>query len=89
MTVILIIICSKRRKEEEQFRRETMHRRHAYAFETLNISYITSKARRKASETFPQTIGFMIAIQDQVNSTDNCKKLIFKNPNTTNDICSK
>jgi len=66
-----------------------MHRRHAYDLETLDVNYITSNARLEASETFPQTNGFMIAIQDQVNSTDNCKQNTFKNPNTTNDIFSK
>jgi len=66
-----------------------MHRRHAYDLETLDVNYITSKARLKFSETFPQTTGFMIAIQDQVNSTDYCKQNIFKNPTATNDICSK
>jgi hypothetical protein len=43
-----------------------MHRRHAYDLETLDINYITSNAMIKASETFPQNVGFMIAIQDQV-----------------------
>jgi len=66
-----------------------MHRRHTYDLETLDVNYITSNARLKVSETFPQTIGFMIAIQYQVNSINNCKQNIFKNPTTTNDICSK
>lgn len=89
MTIILIILSLKRRKEEQQCRRATMHRRNAYDLETLDVNYITSNAKLKASENFPQTIGFMIAFQDQISSTDNCKKHIFKNPNTTNDICSK
>jgi hypothetical protein len=66
-----------------------MHKRHAYDLETLHANYTTSNARLKASEFFPQTNGFMIAIQDQVNSAENCKKLIFKNPTTTNDNCSE
>jgi hypothetical protein len=66
-----------------------MHGRHAYDLETLDVNYTTSNARLKASESFPQTTGCMIAIQDQVNSAENCKKHIFKNPNTPNDICSE
>jgi hypothetical protein len=66
-----------------------MHRRHVYDLETLDVNYIASNARLKVSETFPQTIGFMIAIQDQVNSTDKSKQNIFKNPTSANDICSK
>jgi hypothetical protein len=38
---------------------------------------------------FPETTGFMIAIQDHVISTNNYKKCILKDPNITNDICRK
>jgi hypothetical protein len=37
----------------------------------------------------PRTRGFMIAIQDQVICNNNYKKYIFKDLNTTNNICRK
>ncbi|KAG6462064.1 hypothetical protein O3G_MSEX013040 [Manduca sexta] len=43
----------------------------------------------KLGSLFPETEGFIIAIQDQVINTNNYKKYIVKDPNTHNDKCRK
>jgi hypothetical protein len=36
-----------------------------------------------------ETTGFMTAIQDQVFSTNDCKKHVLEDPNITNGLCRK
>jgi hypothetical protein len=55
--------------------------------QTPDVGKIASNEWLKAGELFPETTGFMIAIQDQVISNNNYKKHILKDTNTTNDIC--
>ncbi|CAK1602644.1 unnamed protein product [Parnassius mnemosyne] len=43
----------------------------------------------KLGSLFPETEGFLIAIQDQVINTRNYKKYILKDPNMQNDSCRK
>jgi hypothetical protein len=43
----------------------------------------------KSGELFPETTGFMIANENQVICTSNCRKYILNDPNTTNDISRK
>jgi hypothetical protein len=51
-----------------------LHGRHVYELETAGVNNIASKAGLKAGKLFPETSGFMLAIQDQVISTSNYKK---------------
>jgi hypothetical protein len=46
--------------------------------ETPDVGKIAPNASLKAGELFPGTTGFMIAIQDQVISNNNCKNCIFE-----------
>jgi hypothetical protein len=43
----------------------------------------------RAGKLFPETIGFMIAVKDQVISTNNYKDYVVKDPNVTNNMYRK
>jgi len=68
---------------------KTVHRRHACVIETPDVDTVALNMRLKVGELFPETTGFMIAIQDQVISNIYYKQHILKEPNTTNSICRK
>jgi len=50
---------------------KTLNGRHAYELEASDVDKMASPAWLKAGELFPQTTGFMIAMQDQGISTNN------------------
>jgi hypothetical protein len=68
---------------------KTLHGRHACDLETPDVDKMASQAWLKAGEIFPESTGFMIAIQNLVISTNNYKKYILKDPNSTNNICRR
>ena len=68
---------------------KTLHGRHACDIETPDVDTVALKTWMKFGEIFPETTGFMIAIQDHVISNIYYKQHILKDPNTTNSICRK
>jgi hypothetical protein len=48
---------------------------------TPDVDKMTSNARLKPGEIFPETTGIVIAIQDRIISTNNYKKHILKDLN--------
>lgn len=63
---------------------QPLHGRHAYDLEAPDIDKIASNAWVKAGEIFPETSGFVLAVQNQVISTSNYKKHILKDPTLLN-----
>jgi hypothetical protein len=57
---------------------KTLHRRHACVTETPDVDTAALNTRLKVDELFPETTGFMIAIQDQVISNMYYKQHILK-----------
>lgn len=65
---------------------KTIHGRHYHELEQPHIDKEASNAWLKQGDMFPETEGFMIAIQDQVVGTRNYRKYILKD-NAVEDIC--
>jgi hypothetical protein len=59
---------------------KTLQGRNAYDLETPDVDKIESSAWPRAGEIFPETSGFMMAIQVQVTTTKNYKKHILHGP---------
>ncbi|KAL0812006.1 hypothetical protein ABMA28_009402 [Loxostege sticticalis] len=71
------------------WRSKELHGRHLHDLEQPHIHSGASNKWLKVGALFPETEGFIIAIQDQVINTRNYKKYILKDPNLTNDKCRK
>lgn len=74
---------------EENWKKKALHGRHPH---DLSQSHIDSKASNmwlKTGSLFPETEGFLIAIQDQVINTKNYRKYIIKDPTIRDDKCRK
>lgn len=67
----------------------TLHGRHSHDLSNLNVNKKESNTLLKRQELFPETKGFVIAIQDQVIPTMNYKKYIMQDPHIENDKCRK
>ena len=68
---------------------KTLNGRPAYDLEAPGVDKMASPARLTVGELFPQTTGFMIAMQDQGISTNNYYKYSLRDPNIATDICRK
>ncbi|CAG4968893.1 unnamed protein product [Colias eurytheme] len=68
--------------------RKPLHGRHYHDLNLQHVDKLASNEWLRRGELFPETEGFMIAIQDQVIETRNYRKHIMKIP-TTQDICRK
>ena len=66
-----------------------LHGRHPHDLSNPNVDKKASNAWLKRGELFPETEGFVIAIQDQVIPTKNYKKYIMLDPKVENDKCRK
>jgi hypothetical protein len=51
-------------KRSTVWQSKTLHRRHACNIETPDVNTVTLHTWLKVDELFPETTGFMIAIQD-------------------------
>jgi hypothetical protein len=60
--------------------RKPQHGRNAYDLETPDVNKIEWNAWPRAGEIFPDSSGFMMAIQVPVTTTKNYKKHIFCGP---------
>lgn len=73
----------------EDWKKKALHGRHPHDLEHAHIDKIASNKWLKLGNLFPETEGFMIAIQDQVINTKNYRKHIIKDPQITNDKCRR
>ncbi|XP_075975709.1 uncharacterized protein LOC142976307 [Anticarsia gemmatalis] len=70
-----------------EWTQKSLHGRHRHDLCQQNVDKEASNAWLNRGELFPETEGFMIAIQDQVVETKNYRKYIIKNLNV--DTCRK
>ncbi|XP_072939818.1 uncharacterized protein [Epargyreus clarus] len=70
-----------------EWSQKSLHGRHYQDLSQINVDKEASNAWLKRGELFPETEGFMLAIQDQVIETKNYRKFIIKNLST--DTCRK
>ncbi|PZC86091.1 hypothetical protein B5X24_HaOG213049 [Helicoverpa armigera] len=68
--------------------RKSLHGRHRLDLQQPHVDMKASNAWLQGGELFPETEGFMIAIQDQVIDTGNYQKFIIRRPNY-NDSCRR
>ncbi|XP_063899231.1 uncharacterized protein LOC135119187 [Helicoverpa armigera] len=73
----------------EDWKKKVLHGRHPHDLEQPHIDTIASNKFLKIGNLFPETEGFIIAIQDQIINTKNYRKYIIKDPTATNDKCRK
>ncbi|KAL0882135.1 hypothetical protein ABMA27_000695 [Loxostege sticticalis] len=71
------------------WRRKELHGRHLHDLEQPHVDLKASNKWLKLGALFPETEGFMIAIQDQIINTRNYKKYILKDPHLITDKCRK
>ncbi|KAL0810285.1 hypothetical protein ABMA28_010444 [Loxostege sticticalis] len=69
--------------------RKSLHGRHRHDLCQPNVDKAASNAWLRRGELFPETEGFMIAIQDQIIETRNYQKYIMKIRNLPTDLCRK
>lgn len=68
--------------------RKSLHGRHRLDLQQPHVDMKASNASLRRGELFPETEGFMIAIQDQFIDTANYQKFIIRRPNY-NDSCRR
>lgn len=73
----------------EQWKKKTLHGRHPQDLEQPHIDKSASNKWLTLGFLFPETEGFIIAIQDQIINTKNYKKHIIKDSTVTDDRCRK
>ncbi|CAK1589159.1 unnamed protein product [Parnassius mnemosyne] len=66
---------------------KTLHGRHRRDLMNTNVDKIASNMWLKRGELFPETEGFMLAIQDQTIHTLNYRKHIIKDHTLQSDLC--
>ncbi|KAI5720807.1 hypothetical protein M8J77_011910 [Diaphorina citri] len=81
-------IISNQEKNME-WRSKPLHGRHPHDTDHTFVDKIASHAWLVNGELFPETEGFMVAIQDQVVNTKNYMKHIIKDPNVRDDRCRR
>lgn len=67
----------------------SLHGRHQNELNQNNVDKLASNEWLRRGELFPETEGFMVAIQDQVIETRNYQKYIIKKQNFHTDICRR
>ncbi|KAJ0176683.1 hypothetical protein K1T71_007862 [Dendrolimus kikuchii] len=73
----------------KQWAEKSLHGRHQSDLSLSHVDAEKSNQWLKRGELFPETEGFMIAIQDQVIATRNYKKYILKDKNQQTDLCRR
>ncbi|XP_041982517.1 uncharacterized protein LOC121735681 [Aricia agestis] len=71
----------------EAWAQKSLHGRHRLDLTNNAVDKIASNAWLKQGELFPETEGFMLAIQDQVIDTKNYRKHIIRDRNVSSDHC--
>ncbi|CAK1582520.1 unnamed protein product [Parnassius mnemosyne] len=73
----------------EDWKKKVLHGRHPHDLEQPHVDSVASNKWLKIGNLFPETEGFIIAIQDQIINTKNYRKYVIKDPTVTNDKCRK
>ena len=71
----------------EQWKQKSLHGRHPAEIEKEHIDKKTSLLWLQKGYLFPETEGFIMAIQDEVIRTRNYRKYILKEPEIVHDLC--
>lgn len=66
---------------------KALHGRHRACLSQQYVDKDKSNEWLKRGELFPESEGFMLAIQDQIIATRNFRKFIIKDPNQSTDLC--
>ncbi|CAK1579741.1 unnamed protein product [Parnassius mnemosyne] len=82
-------IDNQQTQKIEDWKRKVLHGRHPHDLEQPHINKLASNKWLKIGNLFPETEGFIIAIQDQIINTKNYRKYIIKDPTVINDKCRK
>lgn len=69
------------------WKQKALHGRHPHDLSQAHVDKIASNYWLSHGDLFPETEGFVMAIQDQVVATKNYMKFIVKDKNTPNDTC--
>ena len=77
------------KKKIEEWKKKVMHGRHPNDLQQPHIDLEASNKWLKSGSLFPETEGFIIAIQDQIINTKNFRKYIIKDPTVINDKCRR
>ena len=72
---------------KNNWKRKVLHGRHPHDLGQDHVDGKASNYWLTHGDLFPETEGFVIAIQDQVIATKNYLKYIIKDPNVTDDRC--
>ena len=78
-----------RQTKLQDWMNKSLHGRHLQDLYHINVDSKASNEWLKRGELFPETEGFLMAIQDQVIETRNYQKYIMKLPNLQNDGCRR
>ena len=76
-------------RKHKRWREKELHGRHPHDLDQAHIDGEASNRWLETGELFPESEGFMLAIQDQVISTKNYRKYILKDTSLQNDLCRK
>ncbi len=68
---------------------KTLHGRHYHDLEQPHVDKTASNAWLSRGDLFPETEGFMLAIQDQIIKTRNYRKYILHDTTVTTDKCRR
>ncbi|KAJ0173873.1 hypothetical protein K1T71_011022 [Dendrolimus kikuchii] len=71
------------------WKQKELHGRHLKDLDQQHIDKEASNKWLYSAGLFPETEGFISAIQDQIIATKNYRKFIIKDPSVSNDLCSK
>lgn len=71
----------------ERWKQKALHGKHPAVLDAQHIDKKWSNFYLKSGQLYPETEGFIIAIQDQVICTKNYRKYIIKDPYVTDDKC--
>lgn len=85
------IVDTKKITEEKhsKWKGKELHGRHKHDLDQAHIDSEASNKWLELAGLFPETEGFIIAIQDQVITTKNYRKYILKDSTMANDLCRK
>lgn len=84
-----MINTDKQKEKMEDWKKKVLHGRHPHDLEQTHINTIASNKWLKIGSLFPETEGFIIAIQDQIINTKNYRKHIIRDTTITNDKCRR
>lgn len=82
-------LIPNREEKHQEWRSKALHGRHPHDLDQHHVDKMASNAWLSSGELFPETEGFMVAIQDQVVNTKNYMRHIIRDPQIRDDRCRK